>query len=105
MSFNRYKNLNMDGKVSNMPPVKITERSTDYYVPYKRGVSRLDLISYDYYGDANYDWIILIANQDVADMEFDIPDNYLIRVPYPLETALKEYNDRIEAYRTLYGFS
>ena len=35
-----------------MPNISINERLSDYYITYKRNSSRLDNISYDYYGDA-----------------------------------------------------
>ena len=42
-------NINNNGSFDNV----------DEYVQYELNKSRLDLISYDYYGDANYDWLIM----------------------------------------------
>lgn len=105
MSYDRYKKFRVNGQVSIPPTVNIPVKSTDYYVEYKRGISRLDLISYDYYGDPNYDWLILMANPDVADMEFEIPDGEIIRVPYPLDITMENYNAEIDKYAILYGLN
>lgn len=43
-----------------------------------------------------------MANNDVASLEFEIPDGYDIRVPYPLQQTLEEYNKRIDYYDSLY---
>jgi hypothetical protein len=103
MSFNRYGKICKNGKVFKMPNIKINLRDTDYYVNYERGKSRIDLISYEYYGDASYDWLILLANPNVAGLEFNIPDNTVMRVPFPLKLVLEEFNNKIDAYDIIYG--
>jgi phage tail protein X len=103
MSYNRYERLTIDGKILRMPPIKLARRNTDYYEIYQRNMSRLDTLAYKYYNDATYWWLIMLANQDIADMEYNIPDGSRIRIPYPLKTALEDFNNKIEAYDTLYG--
>lgn len=103
MTYNRYSKLNINGKIRMMPPIKLSEKATDLYETYERNMSRLDSLSYKYYNDPNYDWIILLANQDIADMEYDIPDNTVIRIPYPLSITLDEVNNKIDAYNVFYG--
>lgn len=103
MTYNRYTKLLRNGSYRRMPNISINERLSDYYITYKRNSSRLDNISYDYYGDANYDWLILLANPDVSDLEYNIPDNSTIRIPYPLESVIEEINNKIDAYDALYG--
>jgi hypothetical protein len=103
MSFNRYGKLYKNGKVLKMPNIEINLRDTDYYVNYERGKSRLDLISYEYYGDSSFDWLILLANPNVAGLEFNIPDNTMLRIPFPLKLVLEEYNNKIDSYDIIYG--
>ena len=62
----------------------------------------MDNVSYDAYGDSSYEWLILLANQDIVSMEFEIEDGTQIRVPYPLQDTLDEYNKKIDNYDKLY---
>ena len=50
MAYDRYNRFRTDGKISVPPFVKIQPKSTDFFETYVRGVTRLDLLSYDYYG-------------------------------------------------------
>ena len=102
MGYNRYSKLLRDGYIRKVPGIKLTEKNTDYYITYKRGFTRLDNISYDAYGDSSYEWLILLANQDIALMEFEIEDGTQIRVTYPLQDTLDEYNKKIDNYDKLY---
>ena len=63
----------------------------------------MDKISYDYYGNPNYGWIILQANPNLDGLEFNIEDKTLIRVPYPLDTALTMFQSNVKVYQELYG--
>jgi nucleoid-associated protein YgaU len=102
MAYNRYTKLIRNGSIKKVPKIDIPFKSSDMYVTYKKGFTRLDNVSFDIYGDPNYDWLILMANNDVASLEFEIPDGYDIRVPYPLQQTLEEYNKRIDYYDSLY---
>ena len=84
---------------------QIPERATDCFVFYEAGKTRLDLLSYQYYNDPNYGWLILQANPEAGSLEFMIDDNTKLRIPYPLETALHGYEDEIEKYDKLYGLN
>ena len=66
------------------------------------GEHRLDLLSYEYYGDPNYDWLIMQANPEYGSMEFKIPNNALLRIPFPLDVVISQYNDDIQKYNELY---
>ena len=103
MPFNRYGKLSRNGKVMKAPFVRLSYRDTDYYVKYERGKSRLDLLSYDYYGDPSYEWLILMANPSISGLEYTIPDNASIRIPLPLSEVIEEYNNKIDAYNVIYG--
>ena len=102
-TYNRYDKFKMNGIIKKVPFIKLTPKETDYFETYRRGITRLDLISYKYYGDANYDWLILQANARYGSMEFNIPDGVELRIPYPLESTLEEYRQKIDNYVITYG--
>ena len=103
MKHSRYKNFIVDGAYLKVPFIKIPENSSDCYTYYEAGKTRLDLLSYQYYNDPNYGWLILQANPQYGSLEFLIDTNVRIRIPYPLEIALQGYEDEIKKYDKLYG--
>ena len=102
-SYDRYNKFRRDGQILHIPYIEIPIKSTDYYTYYKAGKTRLDVLSYQYYGDANYDWLILQANPEIGSLEFKIPDGTRIRIPYPLDVTISRYNADIDTYDKLYG--
>ena len=104
-TYNRYSKFMGNGTMKMVPFITIPQKNTDKYTYYKTNVSRLDLISYQYYGDPNYGWLILQANPDAGSLEFLIEDNTKLRIPYPLESALQSYEDEIDKYDKLYGIN
>lgn len=105
MGYDRYRKVRVNGKVNVLPTVTIAPKATDYFEPYYTGRSRLDLISYNYYGDPGYDWLILLANPDVPDLEYQIPNGTVLRIPYPLNITLENYNNQLDRYERLYGLN
>lgn len=104
MAYNRYsKFTNDNGTMGLVPFIKIDKMPTDFYTYYKAGITRMDILSYDYYGDANYGWLILQANPEVGSLEYQIPNNTLLRIPYPLDMALSKYNEGVKRHKELYG--
>ena len=97
--YDRYQKFRNDGSVSFVPFIEIEELSTDLYITYKKATMRMDLLSYKYYGDPNYGWLILQANPKYGSMEFSIPDGVTLRIPYPLSTATNRYEKQIEVYK------
>ncbi len=63
----------------------------------------MDLLSYKYYEDPNYGWLIMLANPEYGGLEFEIPDGASILIPYPLETTIQLYNNEVSKYSTYYG--
>lgn len=90
----RYSYLIFDGKMQNLPKVTISNRSTDKFFPYDSNQTRLDRMSGIAYSNDTYGWLILMANPEYS-MEFDIPKNTTIRVPFPLKEAESEYISKI----------
>lgn len=103
MGYNRYSKFVQNGVMKLTPFIKIPKRSSDQYIYYEANKTRLDLVSFQYYGDANYDWLIMQANAEYAPYEFMIPNGAQIRIPYPLDVVLIQYDKDIEEYKTLYG--
>ena len=96
MPANFYSNLKKNDKLQNMPPVQIDKRHTDRKVVYNKQKMRLDTIAGDIYRDETFWRLILWANEQYF-LEFDIPDNTVIRVPFPLQDAWNEVNKKIIA--------
>jgi hypothetical protein len=104
MSYNRYKSFIENGTIHLVPFISIPKKHTDYYEYYELGKTRLDLLSYKYYNDPNYDWLILQANPEYGSLEFNIPNKSLLRIPYPLDETMSNYYADIKKYKELYGF-
>ena len=95
MGINRYTFLkNTDGTLKDFPKITISNRVTDRYVQYNSNKTRLDRISADAYDDDTYGWLILLANPEYF-VEFDITNNSIVRVPYPLQDVLTEFQNKI----------
>lgn len=90
MGISRYTHVTYDGKVKDLPKIKISSRETDKFITYNSDKSRLDRIAASIYGDDTYGWLILLANPEYY-QEFDIPKNTVIRVPFPLKDAEGEF--------------
>lgn len=103
MSYDRYKQFRVNGQIQAVPGITIDPKDTDYFETYVLGQSRLDVISNDYYGDANYDWLIMLANPEYGSLEYKIPDGATLRIPYPLSVTLENYNNKILTHKTLYN--
>ncbi len=91
IDYNRYAQLkNDDGSYNIMPFVKLPVNETDKYEYWSANTSRLDKLSFKYYGNPFYDFLILYANSQYVS-EFDIPDGEIIRIPFPLSLAISQY--------------
>ena len=104
-SYTRYKSFISDGTYKKVPSIEVPTSPSDFYVYYEVGKTRLDLLSYQYYGDANYGWLILQANPEVGSLEYRIENRAKLRIPYPLENAIQGYEANIKRYNKLYGLS
>lgn len=100
--YDRYAKFRVDNEIEMVPFVEIPRNDEDFFVVYERGKTRLDLLSNDYYGNPNYGWLILQANPECGSMEFAIKDKTVLRIPFPLESALAAYRDGIDEYKKYY---
>jgi hypothetical protein len=101
--YDRYENFITDGSFRIVPGIEIPIKGSDKYVQYKKGKDRLDKYSQEYYNSPLYGWLILQANPLLGSVEFEIPDNSYIRIPFPLVTSLQDYKKNIETYNLYYG--
>lgn len=101
MPYNRYSEFIDNGKIGVIPFIEIPKKNSDKYVYYEQGRTRFDLLSYEYYKDSDYGWLILQANPELPPYEFLIPNGAVIRIPYPLEKSITDYENGIEEYKTL----
>ena len=95
--YDRYKSLRGDGKSHLFPNIRIEKLNSDLVVIYNRNTMRFDNLSYKYYGDSNYAWLILMANPQYGSMEFSIKDGVKLRIPYPLQSAINRYETALES--------
>jgi hypothetical protein len=102
MAFDRYSQFREGNSFCMVPFGEIPKTRTDRYEIYQKGKTRLDQVSYEYYGDPNYAWLILQANPQYGSLEFNIPDGVELRIPFPLNTALDGYQASIENYNKAY---
>jgi hypothetical protein len=101
--FDRYQYFVEDGTFRIVPGIEIPIKGTDRYTLYKKGKDRLDKLSQEYYGTPVFGWLILMANPYVASIEFEIPDNSYIRIPFPLVNTLQDYKRNVDLYTLYYG--
>ena len=102
--FDRYQYFeDDDGDFVIVPGVKVPIKSTDKYIQFRRNRDRLDKMSQEYYNTPLFGWLILLANPPAGSIEYLIPDNYLLRVPFPLIPSLQDYKKSVDLYKTHYG--
>lgn len=101
-SFDRYSLFREGGNISIIPFGEIPEKKSDIKIIYRKNEMRLDQISYQYYNNSDYAWLIMQANPQYGSLEFNIPDNVELRIPYPLDVSLNDYQKSIETYNKFY---
>lgn len=99
MSRDRYKPFKINETLLSVPFIEIPVRDSDIYITFNHNIDSLDYISYKYYSDEDYDWLILQANPEVGSLEFDIPENTILRIPFPLNQVLNDYFEKAENER------
>ena len=97
--YDRYESFRSDGNIDIVPFIEIDNTSIDIVITFRKSTMRMDTLSYKYYGDPNYGWLILQANPQYGSLEFSIPDGVPLRIPYPLSTAKTRYENRIQKYK------
>ena len=101
--FDRYEYFVDDGEHKIVPGLELPIKGTDKYHHFKNGKDRLDKLSQQFYGSPTFGWLIMTANPASATNEFEIPDNYILRIPYPLISSLQDYKRAVDTYKLYYG--
>jgi hypothetical protein len=101
--FNRYTQFTSNDTAITVPYVHLPEKISDIFVVYNQGKSRLDKISDDKYGTPYFGWLIMLANPEYGGLEWNIPDNAAIRVPYPLDASMADYKAAMKLKLAYYG--
>lgn len=97
--YNRYSKFTTDSQVAaRIPFIEIPTVRSDLFITFDKSRMRMDLLSYKYYGDPQYGWLILQANPTYGGFEFSIPDGVTYRIPYPLESALSRYENGVNKW-------
>jgi len=100
--FDRYEKFRLNGEVSTLPFINLTPKPTDKRVVYKLGETRLDKLSQMYYNNPYHGFLIMLANPEYGGLEFDINDGDIIRIPFPFNETLEDYNNQVEIFKKLY---
>ena len=101
--YDRYEEFVKDGSFKIVPGIELPIKPTDRYIQYKKGKHRLDILSQEFYGSPLFGWLILQANPQAGSIEFEIPHNVYLRIPFPLLTSLQDYKNGVELYVAYYG--
>lgn len=101
--YDRYEQFINDGEFSIVPGIELPITGSDKYEVYKVGKDRLDKFSQEYYGSPLFGWLIMAANPLAGSLEFEIPNNFKLRIPFPLVNALQDYKRGVDLYKLYYG--
>ena len=101
-TFDRYSSFRDGGTIGITPFGEIPEKNTDIKIIFEKGKIRLDQISYQYYNNPDYGWLIMQANPQYGSLEFNIPDGVELRIPFPLDISITDYQQSIERHNKLY---
>lgn len=97
--YDRYEIFrNQDGTTDQLPFVKLPVNTTDKYEKFKLGFTRFDKLALKYYGNEFFDFLIVYANPQYLS-QFDVEDNEIIRIPFPLEKARTDYESILKSIR------
>lgn len=94
--YDRYAGFREEGMVKSVPFIPIEKYGSDVNIIFDKETMRMDTLSYKYYGDADYGWLILQANPSLGGFEFSIPNGSKIRIPYPLSSAIQRYEKGVK---------
>lgn len=101
--FDRYQYFLEDGEFKIVPGIELPIKGTDKYIQYLRGKDRLDKLSQEHYDSPTFGWLIMMANPLCGTNEYEIPNNFLLRIPFPLVNTLQDYRRGVELYKLYYG--
>ena len=83
--------------------LKIKPKNSDKSVVYHSQRTRMDKLSQEYYDNPYHGWLIMMANPQYGGVEENIPNNEIIRIPFPFKDSLQQYIEAVNEYERLYG--
>ena len=95
--------LELIERLSDRSALKIKPKNSDKTVVYHSQRTRMDKLSQEYYDNPFYGWLIMMANPQYGGVEENIPDNEIIRIPFPFKDSLQQYIEAVNEYERLYG--
>jgi len=101
--YNRYNEFVVNGDYIMVPSIRLDSKSSDRKIVYKTGKTRLDKLSQQFYDSPYYGWLIMLANPKYGGQEWNIPNETLIIVPFPLMVSLEEYKTKLDKHFLYYG--
>ena len=101
--YDRYQRFKLDGSYTMIPFIKITPKQSDKTVVYHSQRTRMDKLSQQYYDNPYHGWLIMLANPKYGGVEESIPDNEIIRIPFPFKASIEQYMSAVNNYEALYG--
>ena len=101
--YDRYQKFKSNGKYKMIPFIKLEPKPTDKTVVYFSQRTRMDKLSQQYYDNPYHGWLIMLANPKYGGVEESIPDNEIIRIPFPFKTSIEQYMSAVNSYEALYG--
>lgn len=96
--YDRYKRFRNNGNCRVVPFIEIPVYDTDLYITFDKASMRLDNLSYKYYSNPDFAWMIMLANPSLGSLEYEIENGARMRIPYPLDTALSRYEANVDKY-------
>ncbi len=63
----------------------------------------MDKLSQQYYDNPYHGWLIMLANPQYGGVEESIPNNEIIRIPFPFNASIEQYMSAVNNYEALYG--
>lgn len=99
--YNRYQFSVENGKNKTLPFVELTKKSTDKQTVYSIGKDRMDRLSEKYYGNPYHGWLIMLANPQYGGLEFNIPNNSIITIPFPFQSSIEDYFTKLKNLESL----
>lgn len=100
--YNRYELFKDNENIIIPPNLTIPTKGTDEFEVYKQGQTTISQISNKYYKSPFFSFLIFMANEHIPSNEPDIPDNSLLRIPYPLNESIKSYKEAVLEYNRIY---
>tara|TARA_Y100000310_G_scaffold214604_1_gene215502 strand:- start:320 stop:649 length:330 start_codon:yes stop_codon:yes gene_type:complete len=101
--YDRYQSFKVNGKYKPLPFIKIEPKNSDKAIVYHSQRTRMDKLSQQYYNNPYHGWLILLANPQYGGVEENIPDNEIIRIPFPFRESLQQYITGVNSYEALDG--